>query len=114
MRQTADFVAADRVTGTMFVVGRRDGRESSRKGCRVRPAGARLQALDRQILHLAVPALGALVAEPLFLVADSLIVGRLGTAPLAGLGIAGSLLATTVGLFIFLAFGATATVARRS
>jgi putative MATE family efflux protein len=73
-----------------------------------------LQGLDRQILHLAVPALGALVAEPLFLVADSLIVGRLGTAPLAGLGIAGSLLATTVGLFIFLAFGATATVARRS
>ena len=52
-----------------------------------------VRADRRQILALAVPALGALVAEPLFLLADSVIVGRLGTVPLAALGIAGGLLA---------------------
>src|SRR6478672_5466317 len=65
------------------------------------------------ILALAVPALGALVAEPLFLLADSAIVGRLGTVPLAALGIAGGLLAALVSAFIFLAYGTTAGVARR-
>jgi hypothetical protein len=41
---------------------------------------------DREILWLAGPAFGALVAEPLFLLADSAIVGHLGTAQQAGLG----------------------------
>lgn len=68
---------------------------------------------DREILTLAVPAFGALVSEPLFLLADSAIVGALGTAPLAGLGIAGAVLATAVNLFVFLAYGTTASVARR-
>jgi putative MATE family efflux protein len=68
---------------------------------------------DREILRLAVPAFGALVAEPLFLLADSAIVGNLGTPQLAGLGIAGSLLATAVSLCVFLAYGTTAAVARR-
>lgn len=72
-----------------------------------------MTAPSRQILGLAVPALGALIAEPLFLLADSAIVGRLGTVPLAGLGIAGTVLATTVNLFVFLAYGTTASVARR-
>ncbi len=67
----------------------------------------------RAILALAVPALGALVAEPLFLLADSAVVGRLGTVPLAALGIAGSLLAALVSAFVFLAYGTTAAVARR-
>ena len=67
----------------------------------------------RAVLALAVPALGALVAEPLFLLADSAIVGRLGTVPLAGLGIAAGLLAAAVSVFIFLAYGTTAAVARR-
>jgi putative MATE family efflux protein len=53
------------------------------------------------------------VAEPLFLLTDSAVVGRLGTEPLAGLGLAGSLLATAVGVFVFLAYGTTAAVARR-
>ena len=61
---------------------------------------------------LAVPSLGALVAEPAFVLADSAIVGRLGTAPLAGLTIASTLLMTVVGLCIFLAYATTATVAR--
>ena len=68
---------------------------------------------DREILRLAVPAFGALVAEPLFLLADSAIVGHLGTAQLAGLGVAGAVLATAVGLFVFLAYATTAAVARR-
>ncbi|HEY7486639.1 MAG TPA: MATE family efflux transporter [Streptosporangiaceae bacterium] len=68
---------------------------------------------DREILRLAVPAFGALVAEPLFLLADSAIVGHLGTAPLGGLGVAGQALSTLVNLCVFLAYGTTAAVARQ-
>jgi putative MATE family efflux protein len=68
---------------------------------------------DREIFRLAIPAFGALVAEPLFLLADSAIVGRLGTAPLGGLGVAGQALATFVNVCVFLAYGTTAAVARR-
>ena len=67
---------------------------------------------DREILRLAVPAFLALVAEPLFLLADAAIVGHLGVAPLAGLGIAAVVLQTAVGLCVFLAYGTTASVAR--
>lgn len=73
----------------------------------------RIQPLDRQILALAVPALGALVAEPLFLLADSAMVGHLGQTALAGLGLAGVVLQTLVGLMIFLAYATTPAVARR-
>ena len=62
---------------------------------------------------LAVPAFGALVAEPLFVMADSAIVGHLGTAQLAGLGVASALLTTAVSIFVFLAYATTAAVARR-
>ncbi|WP_432547860.1 MATE family efflux transporter [Kineococcus sp. SYSU DK004] len=75
--------------------------------------GLKVGRRDADILRLAVPALGALVAEPLFLLADSAIVASLGTLPLAGLGVAGALLATAVSLFVFLAYGTTAAVARR-
>jgi putative MATE family efflux protein len=71
------------------------------------------RALDRDILALAVPALGALVAEPLFLLTDTALVGHLGAAPLAGLGIAGAILQSVVGLLIFLAYATTPAVARR-
>ena len=67
---------------------------------------------DREILRLAVPAFLALVAEPLFLLADAAIVGHLGTTPLAGLGLAAVVLQTVVGLCVFLAYGTTAAVAR--
>ena len=69
--------------------------------------------MDRQILALAVPALGALVAEPLFVLVDSAIVGHLGTAPLAGLALASTILITIIGLCVFLAYATTAAVARR-
>ena len=71
-----------------------------------------MNTTDREILRLAVPAFLALVAEPLFLLTDAAVVGHLGTAPLAGLGIAGVVLQTIVGLCVFLAYGTTASVAR--
>ncbi len=74
---------------------------------------ARVQGIDRRIIHLAVPAFLALVAEPLFLLADAAVVGRLGSAELAGLGIAAVILQTAVGVCVFLAYGTTGSVARR-
>jgi len=69
--------------------------------------------VDRQILALAVPALGALVAEPLFVLVDSAMVGHLGTDALAGLALASTILVTVIGLCVFLAYATTAAVARR-
>ncbi|MEV0593378.1 MATE family efflux transporter [Nonomuraea cavernae] len=70
---------------------------------------------DREILRLAVPAFGALVAEPLFLLADYAIVGHgLGTSAVGALGVAGTILATMVNLCVFLAYGTTASVARQT
>jgi len=73
----------------------------------------RLTTDDREIGRLAVPAFLALVAEPLFLLGDAAVVGHLGTRELAGLGIAGTILQTVVGLCVFLAYGTTAGVARQ-
>ncbi|GGJ29500.1 MATE family efflux transporter [Paenarthrobacter histidinolovorans] len=66
----------------------------------------------REILRLAVPAFGALIAEPLFLLADSAIVGHLGVDQLAGVGLASTILHTAVGLMVFLAYSTTPAVAR--
>jgi len=49
---------------------------------------ARLSPVDREILTLAVPALGALIAEPLYVLADTAVGGHLGTAQLGGLAVA--------------------------
>jgi putative MATE family efflux protein len=68
---------------------------------------------DREILRLAVPAFGALAAEPLYVLADTAIVGRLGTRPLGGLAVASTVLIAAFGVFNFLAYGTTAAVARR-
>src|SRR5215469_12854469 len=68
---------------------------------------------DAEILRLAIPAFGALVAEPLFLLADAAIVGRIGTTALGGLGVASQALTTLVSISIFLAYGTTAAVARQ-
>jgi putative MATE family efflux protein len=69
--------------------------------------------LDREIFGLALPTLATLVSEPLLLLADSAIIGHLGTDALAGLGIAANVLGVVTGLCIFLAYGTTGTVARR-
>ena len=68
---------------------------------------------SREILRLAVPAFLALVAEPMFLLADSAIIGHLGTAQLAGLGVASASLLTAANIFVFLAYGTTSIVARQ-
>ncbi len=69
---------------------------------------------DREILALALPALGALAAEPLYLLADTAMVGHLGTEQLAALAIAATLLSGAFTLFNFLTYGTTAQVARLS
>ena len=71
------------------------------------------RAGPREVLTLAIPAFLALVAEPLFLMVDAAIVGRLGVVPLAGLGTASSVLLTAAGIFVFLAYGTTSVVARQ-
>ena len=73
---------------------------------------SRLSYDGRELLTLAVPALGALLAEPLYLLADTAVVGSLGTDPLAGLGVASGALLFGYGLCVFLAYGTTAAVAR--
>jgi putative MATE family efflux protein len=72
----------------------------------------RSQPHDREILRLAVPAFFTLIAEPLYLLADTAVVGHLGTSQLGGLAVASSILLIGYSLFIFLAYGTTAAVAR--
>lgn len=70
------------------------------------------KSVDNQIMGLAVPAFFALIAAPLFVLADTAIIGHLGTPALAALGAAATILTTVVGLSVFLAYGTTGTVAR--
>jgi putative MATE family efflux protein len=67
---------------------------------------------DREIARLAIPAFGALIAEPIYLLSDTAIVGHLGTPQLGGLAVATSVLLTLHAVFIFLAYGTTAAVSR--
>jgi len=62
---------------------------------------------------LAVPAFGALIAEPFYLLADTAIVGNLGVRPLGGLAVAGIVLTAAFGIFNFLAYSTTGAVARQ-
>jgi putative MATE family efflux protein len=77
----------------------------------VKVAGRRLNDVDRRILALAVPALGTLAVEPLYVLADTAIVGHLGTAPLGALALAGTVLNTVLWACNFLQWGTTARVA---
>jgi putative MATE family efflux protein len=74
----------------------------------------RRSAYDREILRLALPALGALAAEPLYVLVDTAIVGHLGRPQIAALGLAGAVLGSTFAAFNFLAYATTAVVARAS
>jgi putative MATE family efflux protein len=67
---------------------------------------------DREVLALALPALGALIAEPLYVLGDTAIVGHLGTTQLAGLALGGLLLGQVLAFCTFLQYGTTAKVAR--
>jgi Na+-driven multidrug efflux pump len=68
---------------------------------------------DREIGRLALPALGALAVEPLYVLVDTAIVGHLGTDDLGGLAVAGAMLIVVFNIFNFLAYATTAAVARR-
>lgn len=76
------------------------------------PSTPTVEGGARDVLGLALPALGALVIEPLLLVIDSVMIGYLGTAPLAGLSLASTVLLTIVGVFVFLAYSTTALTAQ--
>nr|WP_209044214.1 MATE family efflux transporter [Brevibacterium marinum] len=62
---------------------------------------------------MALPALGALIAEPVFLLSDTAMVGHLGAGALGSLAIASTILQTVLGLMIFLAYATTPRVAKR-
>ena len=72
-----------------------------------------MNATDRRIIGLALPALGSLAAEPLYVLVDTAIVGRLGTAQLGGLALAATVLSLVVAGCNFLTYGTTERVARR-
>ena len=72
-----------------------------------------MNATDRRIIGLALPALGSLAAEPLYVLVDTAIVGRLGTAQLGGLALAATVLSLVVAACNFLTYGTTERVARR-
>jgi putative MATE family efflux protein len=78
----------------------------------VTPGPLRRSPHDREILRLAVLALGALAAQPLFTLTDTAIVGHLGTPQLAALGIASLVLGGVFAIFNFLAYGTTSQVTR--
>ncbi|WP_433716630.1 MATE family efflux transporter [Nocardia sp. CA-084685] len=67
----------------------------------------------RRILGLALPTLGVLVAEPIYLLFDLAVVGRLGALALAGLAVGGLILAQVGSQLTFLSYGTTARAARR-
>jgi len=72
-----------------------------------------LGSRDRNILHLAVPALGSLAADPLLSMVDTALVGHLGVAPLAALAISVVVFNLAFMVFNFLAYATTGPVARR-
>ncbi len=67
---------------------------------------------DCEIASLAIPAFGALIAEPLYLLADNAVIGHLGTQQLDGFAVASIVLLLGHSFFIFLAYGTTAAVSR--
>jgi putative MATE family efflux protein len=74
--------------------------------------GAAARVPLREVVRLAGPALPVLAAEPLYLLVDTAVVGRLGTVPLAGLAVAGVVFAQVTGQLNFLSYGTTARAAR--
>ncbi|NMW43194.1 MATE family efflux transporter [Mobiluncus curtisii] len=76
-------------------------------------AEAENQPLNRRILSLAVPSLGSLLAEPLMVMADSAMIGHVGTTELAGLTLGSSVNVFLVGICIFLVYTTTAVASRQ-
>ncbi|MFB6263496.1 MAG: MATE family efflux transporter [Bradymonadaceae bacterium] len=70
------------------------------------------QPVDREILDLAVPALGGLAASPLVSLVDTAFVGQLGSTQLGALGVNASLFSMAFVVFNFLAYGTAPKVGR--
>ena len=71
-----------------------------------------LTSADRRIFRLALPALGALAAEPLVSLADTAFVGRLGADALAALGVVTAVFGFVFFLMTALAYAGTPLIAR--
>lgn len=72
-----------------------------------------MESLGREVLRLALPAFGALVAPSLLMLTDAAFVGTLGTDALAGYAGGGAVFGVASGLSYFLAYASTSVVARR-
>jgi len=70
------------------------------------------EVTGRRIAGLAFPALGVLAAEPIYLLLDTAVVGRLGALPLAGLAVGGLILSLVGSQLTFLSYGTTSRSAR--
>lgn len=68
-------------------------------------------SITKQLLFLAIPTFGQLVAEPVFVLIDTAIIGHVSDASLAGLSLGSTVLLTAVGLCVFLAYSTTSQVA---
>ncbi|MEC8503169.1 MAG: MATE family efflux transporter, partial [Actinomycetota bacterium] len=75
------------------------------------PSSLSRQHVDRRLFRLALPALGTLAVEPLYIATDTAIIGRVGAEELAGLAAAGTILALIVAGTNFLAYGTTERIA---
>jgi putative MATE family efflux protein len=68
------------------------------------------RVVDKRLLALAVPAMFTLAAEPLYVLADTAIVGHIGTTALGGLGLAAIVLVTSAGMCNVLTWWTTSRV----
>ena len=76
------------------------------------PDSSHRGSLVRRIAALALPALGVLAAEPLYLLFDTAVIGRLGAVSLAGLAVGGLVVSLVSSQLTFLSYGTTARSAR--
>ena len=84
----------------------------TRRTSRPAEGGPREPSLERRIAALAFPALGVLAAEPIYLLFDIAVVGRLGALSLAGLAIGGLIVSLVGSQLTFLSTATTARSAR--
>jgi len=104
--------AFDHANGARTEVQSRVASATGPRSSRLRDAVRLRHPFDREILALAVPALGTLAADPLVSLVDTAFVGRLGVVPLAALGVNVSVFGLAFVVFNFLAYGTTPMVAR--
>ena len=110
--------AVDAMTEPKIIAIHRTARHDNRMADNITQATPWLQRLfsrhDRELFSLAMPALAALITQPLLLIDDTAIIGRLGTVELAGVSVASAVLLNAVLLCVFLAYGTNSSVAWRA